>query len=227
MAVLEISVKGTSTLHHVAERGVLYVDVISESPDQAAVSEDVKKTSNEINETFQQLAPKTETGNATPEASITKFSMGLLRNYSYIPRDKDNKPLPLAHNAKISFEAIFRDFEKLGLIASNLFAKPHVHVNRIEWRLTDPTKEKLESESRKAALLNAIRRAKEYAEIVQREVVVVKILDDGHKTGHRTLQSPRYDHFGGVSSSPAGIALEPEDIEVTASVEVKFVSEQN
>lgn len=225
MTVLEISVNGTSSLHHVAERGVLYVDVISESVDQAAVSEDVKNTSNKIKETFEQLTPKTETGSATPEASVTKFSMGLLQSYSYIPRDKDNRPLPRVFKVQVSFEAIFRDFEKLGLIASNLFATPHVQVNRIEWRLTDSTKEKLESESRKAALVDAIRRAKEYAEIVQREVVVVTITDNGYTTRHRTMQTVEQAAIFSSARSPVGVDLEPEDIEVRGSVEAKFVSE--
>lgn len=102
---------------------------------------------------------------------------------------------------------------------------PYVQITKIEWRLTDQTKENLASESRKAAMWDAIRRADDYAGIVRREVIPVLITDSGLTSGTRTKQAAMRSTMSNVSGSPLGLALEPEDVELRASVRVKFVAE--
>jgi len=225
MAPLEITVEGLSSIHRHAERGVISVAVSSDGSSKETVSQEVTSTSNLLQQMFKELAPKTETGTATSDAPITVFSMGSIQSWSRIQYDKDNQPGPRQYHASSSFEVIFRDFEKLGDVASSLFAMPHVDITSISWRLTDETRESLGSETRKAAMLNAIQKARDYAEVIGREVVAVKITDSGYSAGGRTKQTARRAVGSGIVAPPNGLALEPEEVVLSGSVQVQFATE--
>lgn len=225
MKTLTIVLDGVSTLNHVAERGILFLNISSEGSDRELVSHEVTTTSNQIRQTFTDLAPKTETGAATLEAPVTKFSTGAIRSWKSDHRHLDEKSFYKQHHASVSFEAIFRDFETLGRIATSFLAMPHVDITRIEWRLTDPTQTKLVSKSRKAALLDAIEKAKDYAEVVQREVIPVEITENGSSFIGMTMQTANSMRTGVQTSSSAGFTLEPEDVQLKAYVKVKFMTE--
>lgn len=227
MAPLEINVHGSSVLHRHAERGVLSVAVSSEGLSQETVSREVTSTSNQLKKMFNELAPKTESGTPAPNAPVTVFSMTSFRTRSWIPEDKEGNALARQYEASTHFEVIFRDFEKLGDVASTLFTMPHAEIKNTSWRLTDETMESLGSESRKAAMHDAIQKAQDYAEVVRKNVVAVEITDQGSSTRGRTKQMARKSAMS--MSTPGahvnGLSLEPEDVELSAVVGVKFVAE--
>ena len=226
MPRLEIQVTGSSTVSHHAERGVLTLNVSSSGHSQETVFQEVKATTNSVQDLFKQLAPKDASGNPTDSAAITVFSTTSLRTRSWIPEDDDGKPIPpRQYSADVHFEAIFCDFAKLGEIMGSLFNTPHVEINGTEWRLTDATKASLGSQARKAAMWDAMAKARDYAEVVGREVFAVEILDQVANYARRTKQTARMAGTTSRVKSVSGIALEPEDVELCASVEVKFVGE--
>lgn len=228
MAPLEIILSGSSIISRHAERAVLVVRVSSKDTSQETVSKDVTSTSNKLVRTFKELAPKDEDGNATLDAPVTVFSMTSLHTRSWIPsitRNNENVQLPRQFEASTDLNVIFRDFGKLGEVTSTLFSMPHTTIEETEYILTDRTKENLESESRKAALRDAIQKATDYAEVVGKNVVAVEITDQGYSTGGRTKQTARRSNYNASASYVDGLSVEPQDVELRSSVKVKFVAE--
>jgi uncharacterized protein YggE len=236
MAPLTINVSGESIISRHPERAVLHIAVKSDGPDQDTVSKDVTTTSNDLHQLFKELSPKNENGYANVDAPITTFSSTFLRTWSRVPTDDKNKPLDRVHHATSSFEVIFRDFNKLSEIAGMLVAHPKVEIDSIEWRLTDDTKKALGSESRKMAIRDAVRKANDYAEIIGQEVVAVEVSDGGSTSHVRARQMfgapPVRERARIYTSSSPGMASEedtsldmnPQQIEFTGSVHVRFES---
>lgn len=137
--------------------------------------------------------------------------------------------MPNPHYASISFKAMFRDFSKMSEVIGKLLAYPKVEIDSIDWRLTDETGSKLASEARKMALRDAIRKAEDYAEVVQRKVVAVEMTDFA-QGGYRNVTmaaTPKYKRVmsrsGGLDDDEVdSLDLTPQEIEVTGSVTVIF-----
>lgn len=77
-------------------------------------------------------------------------------------------------------------------------------------------------------MYNTLQKANDYAEVVGHKVVVVRIIDEGHGSDGRTMQSARAMSSTARMrhSGPPGVGLvidlTPQGIEFTGSVEVTF-----
>ena len=227
MAPLEINVEGSSSIQRQAERGILTVTVSASGPSQDTVSDSVRSTANELQRILKELAGSTGSNTPDPNAPVTILTMTLLRTNSWISEDKDRNPLPRQYSVNTGFVATFRDFEKLGEIASKLFKMPHVTIDSVQWILTDANKLALGAETRKNALRDAISKAKDYSEVLGRKVVPTEIRDRGSTSRARTKMMMRQQRTANMSPSQGyveGLELEAQDVEVTARVDVKFVA---
>jgi uncharacterized protein len=225
MAPLTIQLDGVSKTQWPAERCVLSITISSQDEFQANVSTEVKKTSNELQELFRQLSPKTDEGLPSPTAPVTIFSMTSLRTSTWIPKDRDGNPLAAVHEAATTFTITFRDFSKLAEVTSALFTKPFVGIDGTDWRLTDQTRERASTETRKAALRDAIRKADEYADVLGVNAVVSEITDHGSSSTGRTKQTARRAGKEMKWDGVEGLTIGPEEVEVSYSVAVKFVAD--
>lgn len=223
MAPLQIDVYGSSSVSRVAERAHLIVEVSSKGLSQEKVSEEVMTTSNTLRQRFQELSPKNTDGLTTNEASITQFSMTSFSTNSHLPKDKEGKELKREYNASTTFHIIFRNFEKLGEVATGLSRTPRVAIRSTQWRLTDATVESLGSESRQAAMRDAIHKAKDYADVLGRDVVAIEVSDTGARSHGRTMQGAGRSRGTMVNTQGVdGLSIEPEDVELSTSINVKF-----
>lgn len=224
MAPLNIGVTGDSKITRAAERGLLHIRVSSTSKSQNGASEDVTRTCNKLREIFHNLSPKTTDGRTAPDAAVTQFTMSAFSTNSHVPRNDDGEELAREFTASARFTAIFRDFEKLGEVTSSLFSMPRVEIERTEWRLSEPTIQSLGSESRKAAMRDAIRQAKDYGEVVERNPIAVKVEDCGSNS--RGVASQELWGYTAARNTPKsqvnGISLKPEDVELKTSINVTF-----
>ncbi|KKA20197.1 hypothetical protein T310_5766 [Rasamsonia emersonii CBS 393.64] len=193
------------------------------------VSQQVTSTSNQLQQLLKGLSKKTETGAVAPDAAVTVFTVGSMRSNSHVPYDYGTrKPGQRQYEVSIKIEALFRDFDKFGQICSQLVSTPYVEIASINWRLTDETRKALESEARKLSLLDAIEQARDYSEIVGRQVVPVEISSMGlHRHSHQpVVQQMAQDRASvGNEFSGTGLALESESVSVTGTVNVTFRAE--
>ncbi|KAJ5184002.1 hypothetical protein N7492_001618 [Penicillium capsulatum] len=237
MVPLQIHLSGTSSVAYRPERGTLAITVKSSGPEQQPVSADVTTTSNYLNQGFRELSPKLETGAVAPDAPVTSFSSKLLRTWSTRPTDEHNNPLPPTYHATIGFNVVFRDFDKLGEVAGMLASYPNVQIDCVSWDLTEATQKELGSETRKAAIRDAIVKANDYAEVVGIKVIPVEIHDRGQGTSGTSLfasmaapAAPATPGGGLFGTSKADndviettpIDLNPQDVRYSGSVDVRF-----
>ena len=218
MAPITINVTGSSTIHQPPEQAVLFFHAKSEGSSSDAVSKEVTATSNQLQQTFQELK-----SDSVAPAPVKAFSASSLRSWSERPRDQDGNPGERIHYAQLRFEATFRDFKKLGEVAGRLSAYPNVAVSNIDWRLTDETKQELGSKTRKLAMKDAILKASDYAEVIGREVNPVEITD----TESPGFPAARYMAMGAcpMDDEREELDLTPQDVDLTSSIQVNFRGE--
>lgn len=248
-----IDVIGSSQINRRPERGVLNISISSAGPIQGDVSQEVTSTSNKLTELFRSLAPKDEAGMPAEQAAITVFSIGSLRSWSHLKKihrtttgqnrnkqqtdnskfnnesdsDSDSGKGPKEeiriYEAEISASVFFRDFDKMGEVASQLSTMPHVGISSINWHVTDETMSSLERESRKLSIANAIKAAEDYVEVFGYRVFPVKIVAEGAISRGRMKQTARMAPASFRASPPStALNLEPVDVEVTDTVTVVF-----
>ncbi|KAJ5089321.1 hypothetical protein N7532_008005 [Penicillium argentinense] len=248
MEPLKIRVSGESSTIRLAEQGTLRLTVESEGSQLEVVSKEVIARSNELSELFKALSPKAPDGTATADAAVTKVASTFLRTRNYTPRNRDNQQLPKVYQASMSLSVVFRDMTKLSEVIGQLVGYSNVEIIAIDWSLTDATKKSLGSQVRREAIRDAVRKAKDYAEELGREIYAVDVMDGGQNAvayhapvggglfGSNTFGKGRQTGgslFGCASASgPSNPApepsptldLSPQDIQLTSSVSVEFQS---
>lgn len=250
---LKIHVAGNASVSRKAERGVLHIRVWHTSPSQADVSSAVANKSDALTTLFRQHALKTQDNYPHPNASITTFTVSAPSTSSRLPTSPaTGRAIPNAprqYTAETTAEVVFRNLGLLAELAVQLSAMENVAIERTEWRLTDTTREAITREARIDAVKNAVEKANDYASVVGREVVALRI-DDGHVNTSSTRQKqmaplgamnysfaqgqqvqmmPQANTYGAAEGSlpsviHTGPSLEPATITVSANVSVDFIS---
>ncbi|QDS69623.1 hypothetical protein FKW77_008890 [Venturia effusa] len=236
MSPLIIKVDETSTISRRAERAVVSVQVSSSGPDQQQVASEVTAVAKSLQDMLRELS-KTEApaGSTASEyaAPITHWSMNTLSTGSYMIYHDDDRTKhdslrqkSRQYNAQVSLEIKFADFSLLGSACTDLATMPFVSVRNIDWRLTDKTKASLVGMSRKLAVEAAVSKAKDFAGAVGKTTVtaveIVADRDNGYSRSARVYGATRA--FGAAEVEDA-LNFEPEDVDMTCSVHVKFEAE--
>lgn len=219
-----INVTGSSTIHHMPEQAMLALHIQSEGPSRNLVSSYVTTRSNLLQRNLKELAPKTSSGKIVPDAPVSGISLGSLRSWSTVPRDRGGNALGRVYHASIDIEITFRNFSKLGKVAKRLVAEENVEISRIVWQLTEETKEVLGVESRKKAMKDAIRRAQDYAAVIGKEVEAVAITDRESSSSLGTARCMAVNTAGIKAGEEESLDLTPPDIEFNCAVNVQFHS---
>ena len=233
MAPTTFHVEGYSVLRHRAERAVLNVHVTSNGPEKETPSMNVITTAQQLQDLFKQ---HTASDGAVKDASITSVTMASITTNSHIPRDEKNQPLPREFTATTSFRVKFSDFGVLGRIAKQLATIEHVELRGVGWELTDETEASLASKCRRNAVKNALDKASDYTEALGlSKNLKVDEVNEGSLSGqnstpwrHRkaaaTAEFMSQSNFatGSASVVEATLKFEPEELQVSATVGVKF-----
>ncbi|BAE66501.1 hypothetical protein BDV35DRAFT_298830 [Aspergillus flavus] len=221
---LTIHTVGTSTLHRQAERAVIYLDVSSDGSDQSTVSQDVTRTSNRLQSLLKEIAPKQDSGDPTPEAPVTFWSMSSISTGSYLPWDHDKQEhRARVYTARTNFEVKFRDFSKLGEFVSDVAKDPLVSVRDVDWQLTDDTKQQLGQECRKLAVWDALAKAKDYAGALNMSNLRPVEIDDseGHVSPGIYASARRAPAFA-ESGGEQALNFVPQSCEIECSVKMRL-----
>lgn len=222
MAPITIKVTGTSTIHQPPEQAALTFHAQSEGASADTVSREVTTTSNQLQQTFNELKADTTTGAPSP---ITTFKTSSLHSWSEHPRDRDgNYSGDRVYHAQLRFEATFRDFKKLASVTGRLAAYPTVSISNIDWQLTDETQRTLSAQTRKDAMKDAIEKAADLAGVVGRGVEPVEVSDSGFGPGMggRSAVMCMKSAASPMDDEREELDLTPEDVELSSSVNVVF-----
>ena len=220
---VKINVTGSSTIHHHPEQAILALQIRSEGSSRNLVSSYVTTRSNLLQRHLKELAPKTASGEPAPDAPVTQLSLGTLRSWSTLVRDRNGYLQERVYYGSMDIEVTFRSFSRMGKVVKKLMAEENVEISRIVWQLTEETRDVLGVETRKKAMKDAIRRAQDYAAVIGNEVEPVEITDRESSSigGARCMV---LNTKGTGAGEEELLDLTPPDIEFDCSVNVQFQS---
>ncbi len=135
---------------------------------------------------------------------------------------------------QVEIKVKFSDFSTLGVWLTGILLLDGTRLNRIDWALTEQHKKELEQQLRQAAVQLAREKADQYAAAAGLRISAVKtIADIGLLGDGRGIMDYSTASFGaargsalGMDSSAAdGYSFAPEDVLISASVDVEFLAE--
>ena len=222
MTETTISVQGHHSAWYPAERATVVVSIGFDGPDRETVFEAATAS----------LAAVRETVEAIHEPSagpITWWSADSVRVWSQRPWNQDGVQLDPVHHAALDLSAKFKDFEALSRWIESAVAVPGASVTSIEWALTESRETSVLAEVRSRAVKDAVSKASVYAQSIGLgSVSATAIADPGMLGDGASTVAPQFDRMmmksgvGSVDGVP--LALKPEQIEVSASVDARFVA---
>lgn len=226
-----IHIQGRASVNAVAERALLDVHISDTGFDKDAVSKNVVAAVNAVQDELDQLCPRLENGDISPDAPITFYSIASLSISTGDDYDEDGQrhadPEKKRYNAESSIDIHFRDFSTLGDMVARLSSMKYVGLRGVNWQLTEAKQAWLDEEVRMQALKHAVERAQAYARIIGREkVTCVKIQDPEEfwRAGN-VRQAARKVTSAEAFGVGVGIQFEPGNVEVNGTVSVEFHAE--
>lgn len=221
----ELTVRGTYTAFQRPERGTVKVTLGFEGPQLPPVYERVVRDLEAVKASIQPLHD--------PEhGPVTWWSTQHVRTWARRPWNQDGKQLPLVHHASVGVEVKFRDFARLASWVSEHVARTAgFTLDGVVWALTESNRHELQRTVRTRAVQDAARRAQEYADALGLGPVrPVAIADSGmlgeglHPAGGGG-GAPFARMAAAKDSGGSELELAPEDIEVSAEVDARFVAD--
>jgi uncharacterized protein YggE len=222
----EITVRGSFASSQPPERGTVHASISYEGPSMEPVYTRVARDLDVVQTSVKEL----KNGDA---AAVTWWSAERLRTWSTRPWNQDGKQLPLVHHASVGIEVKFRDFAALSAwVGEHVTNTDGFHVTNIKWALTVKRRDELIRQVRKRAVHDAIERAQLYADALELgKISPVAIADAGMlvanlrpDVGYGQVRTVARAGLGQAGHG-SGVELVPEDVEVAASVDARFVVE--
>jgi hypothetical protein len=225
MTETTISVQGSHSAWHPAERATVTIAVSFDGPSREPVFTAASASLDAVRATVEGLHdPST--------GPITWWSTNSVRVWSQRPWNNDGKQLAPVHQAAFELVAKFKDFEALSTWIEAVVVIPGTNVRSIDWTLTEARETSVLTEARSRAVKDAVSKATVYAQSIGLGSVTATAIADPGMLGDGGAASAQsmYLAKGGVTRGQAlmgegaPLALKPEDIEVSASVDARFVA---
>lgn len=218
-----ITVQGSHTVWIDAERATLQVSAAFDGPEREDVFARATTAAATVSDI---IAPLVDAG-AGP---VTWWTSDRVNVWSERPWNTEGARLPLVYHAAIGVRAEFRDVDALSRVVEQLAVLDGISIGQIEWDLTDERRRSVTDEVRAAAVADAVHKAAGYAAAAGVGSPAVVALADPGMLGDAPSDSsaPSMERTAFRAAMDAGggapLTLTPERIQVTASVDVRFVS---
>ncbi|GAA0963760.1 SIMPL domain-containing protein [Frigoribacterium faeni] len=223
MATLAVS--GSVTHRHHAERGVLHLSIGFEGDDRPTVVDESMAVHNRVSDRATALRRQ----GAATWWSAQSVSVSLVTE----PGVGDgSRASSVRYRTRSTIDVRFQDFAALTEWVGELAHVEGVSIDGIEWSLGHERRAEVERAARVAAIADAVARAADYAEALGLGTpVLAAVYEPGLRPGD-----------GGTGAMPFGVAraammstwgagqgsttfdLQPDDIEVTASISADFTA---
>jgi uncharacterized protein YggE len=224
MTETTISVQGSHSAWYPAERATVTIAVSFDGPSRQPVFKAASASLDAVRATVDRL-------HDASTGPITWWSANSVRVWSQRPWNNQGKQLETVHTAAFELTAKFKDFEALASWIEAVVAIPGTNVRSIDWALTEARQTSVLTEARSRAVKDAVSKATVYAQSIGLgSVTATAIADPGMLGDGARVAEQGFGKFGGMTRSQqqmgdwAPLALKPEDIEVTASVDARFIA---
>jgi len=214
----EITVRGSFSAFRPAERGTVHASVSYEGAEMEAVYAAVASDLAVLKDSIAALQE---------QGAVTWWSADQLRTWSNRPWNDKGKQLPLVHHAAVGVEVKFRDFAALSeWVGQRIADMEGFRVSQVRWALTDEQRTSLLAEVRARAVQDAVTRAQQYADALGLGTVAPVAIADAGMLNTRPEAGSQGEHMR-LMAAPAAAPvaeLEPEHIEVSATVDARFIA---
>ncbi|WP_354568764.1 SIMPL domain-containing protein [Glaciihabitans sp. UYNi722] len=219
-----ITVHGRFSAFYPAERATVVVTIHLEGAQRNSVFAAVTTSADS-------LRREIVTRHSPSNGPITWWSSDAVQVWSEKPWNKDGKQLAPVFHARIGFTAKFSDFTELSAWVERVAAISGVSVGGIDWDLTEARKNGVTAEVRSRAVKDAVAKASVYAQSIGLgSVRAIAIADPGmlgDQVGSAASAPQSYGSMrmaSATDSAAPALSLKPEDIEVNAVVDARFVA---
>lgn len=206
MSALTFRVRGQHLVRRAPELAVVHLGVRAEEDSAASAAAAVKDVTGTVRASL--LA----------RSEVDEVNVGQFRIWSQPGETAD---VPTREVAEVEIRVTVSDFTEMGELMLTLGSVAQVNVGWIDWQLTEATRRETERVARREALADARTRAEDYATALGvTELVTVVVADGGmlHAAAGRMA-------FSAAKESSAGDEFfTPQEIEVTAEVEVEYTA---
>lgn len=221
----DFTVRGSFTAFHPPERATVHASLAFEGAAMQPVYDRVAREFETVKATITPL-------HDAEHGAVTWWSAEQLRTWANRPWNKDGKQLPLVHHASIGLQVKFRDFTAMSRwVGGHLATTGGFTVSHVEWALKSNRRDEVLRQVRAKAVQDAVTRAQQYADALGRgKVRPVAIADAGMLVANLAPtggpDSAYLRASGAMAGGAAEMELVPRDIEVSASVDARFVADE-
>jgi uncharacterized protein YggE len=223
MTETTITVQGRFSAFYPAERATVEVAVHHEAGRRQTAFDATTKAADVVRTAIEALHD--------PAAGpVTWWASDSVQVWNERPWNADGKQLAPVFHARITFTAKFSDFAALARWIESVSSVDSVTVSSISWALTDARTTGVTAEVRSRAVKDAVAKASVYAQSIGLgTVTAIAIADPGmlgdqvQGNGSAEAGFLRAAKMSAGGSEPA-LSLKPEDIEVSAVVDARFIA---
>ncbi|WP_040165086.1 SIMPL domain-containing protein [Microbacterium gorillae] len=217
MTDVVITVRGEHEARIPAELGIANVSARVDGPDRAEVVASATRLAAQLRE---------EIAGAAATGAVSEHSSERLSVWSNRPWSDKGKQQPLVHNAVISTRSEWTDFSALSEWIGSVSEREGITVDGVSWRLSEATDKEQEAAVAQHAVAVAVARAQAYADALGLGTVQALEVADagllGDTKGGSSDEMPRMAMMAGGHGGNDSLALEPQPIRVSATVEARF-----
>lgn len=221
MTETTISVQGHHSAWYRAERATVVVSIAFDGPHRNPVFSSATAALDAVRETVLSRFDKND-------GPITWWSADTVRVWSERPWNSEGKQLDPVHHAALDLTAKFKDFEALASWIELVVAIPGASIGSIAWSLTEASATSATTEVRSRAVKDAVAKATVYAQSIGLGSVTATAIADPGMLGDRSSGSQPESAARMMAkfadSTAATLDLKPEELEVSASVDARFVA---
>lgn len=223
MSETVITVQGSSSIKHAAERATVGITISHDGPARDKVFAETTKISETITTALKGLLDPAS-------GPVVAWSSDRVSVWSDRPWNNEGAQLPLVYHATIGVRASFSDFDALARWVETVATTSGVTVGSIDWELLDATRDALLDEVRTKAVQDAATKALVYARAAGlTQVTATAIADPGLLS---SPDGPPVALGGGAPrmfaakamSDSAALAFTPDELEIIAQVDARFVA---
>jgi len=214
MTDVEITVRGSHSVSMPPEQATVYITVAADGPAPQPVVRQAAGTLAEVRASL-------ESRYDPQRGPVTRFAIEQIRKGSHRPYNSDGVQLPLVHTAAVSVTATFTDIDALASWVDWAAAVDGIAIGYVDWALTESNRLTVERATRQEAVRDAKRRAQDYADALDLGPVAVRSISDPGVTMQRKVVMA--SAMAAAPDDDSGFTLRPEDVQVEAQVEAKFV----
>ncbi|WP_166906821.1 SIMPL domain-containing protein [Mycobacterium sp. DL440] len=222
---IEIIVRGSFSAFQPPERATVHATLGYEGP---AIEPEYERVVRDLDTVKSTITPLHQ-----PDSGpVTWWSTGQVRTWANRPWNNEGKQLPLVHHASVDIQVKFSDFTALSRwVGRHVTETGGFSLSRIEWALTTEHRDELVAQVHTRAVQDAVTRAQRYSDALALGRVRPVAIGDAGMLSRSPEDSSSPRMMRAMAMSPGGGAPEldfaPADIEVSVSVDAKFVAGEN